>query len=241
MAPPALQMPLNGPLTCAHNIIKAHAEVYQLFSNNFKNQNQRLGIALDATWAEPALWTEQDDIEAAWRFMHFDFGWFGHPILKNGDYSDIMKTTIEENRKDLSTSTGLPQFSEEEKVKNSNSADFIAINYKTGKIAKNNENFRARENMTAIVDDARVRLADDWRADTDEEGVALVPFGIRRFLKFLKEEFTEKNVMISSIKASSDPLVDFNDISRISWIESHLNQIARAITESRFLFISFST
>jgi len=128
--------------------------------------------------------------------MHFDFGWFAHPILKNGDYSDIMKTIMAENRKDLTESKGLPTFTEEEKNIISNSVDFIGINYKTGKIVKNEENFRPSPNMTAIVDDARVRISDDWRATADSEGTSLVPFGIRRFLKFLKSEFSDHNVII---------------------------------------------
>ena len=44
-------------------------------------------------------------------------------------------------------------------------------------------------------------------------------------------EFSDPEVVISSIKSAADQ--DFNDIDRVTWIESHFNQIARAIKEFR--------
>ena len=45
----------------------------------------------------------------------------------------------------------------------------------------------------------------DWRSDRDDTG--LIPtayFGIRRVLKFVKEEYTPKDIMITELGQGSD-------------------------------------
>ena len=60
--------------------------------------------------------------------MQFNIGWFLHPLFIDGDYPSIMKTRIEEIRTKIEKpDQGLPEFSEEEKIENLGSCDFIRI------------------------------------------------------------------------------------------------------------------
>ena len=46
-------------------------------------------------WAEPRDPKSSDDIEAEERYLQFNFGWFAHPILKDGKYPPVMKEKID--------------------------------------------------------------------------------------------------------------------------------------------------
>ena len=54
-------------------------------------------------------------------------------------------------------------------------------------------------------------------------------FGVRRLLKFLKEEYSNPSFLIGQLGASFDR--SYNDAERISFLESHMNQLARAIRD----------
>ena len=53
---------------------------------------------------------------ASERALQFDFGWFAHPIFKDGDYPAVMKETVA-RRSELQgyTESRLPEFTEDEK------------------------------------------------------------------------------------------------------------------------------
>ena len=56
-----------------------------------------MGIALEIFWPEPKDYRSEKDREAAQRSLDFEFGWFADPLIKNGDYPEIMKTRIAAN------------------------------------------------------------------------------------------------------------------------------------------------
>ena len=62
-----------------------------------------MGIVLNSDWAEPLDGKSPQDLAAAERYLHFMLGWFAHPIFKNGDYPEVMKTRI----RDRSLAAGL--------------------------------------------------------------------------------------------------------------------------------------
>ena len=58
-----------------------------------------IGITLNIHWAEPRDPTNSDDIEAAERYLQFNFGWFAHPILKDGKYPTVVREKIDDKSK----------------------------------------------------------------------------------------------------------------------------------------------
>lgn len=132
---PGVERPMDGPYICGHNMLLSHAEIYQLYKSKYAGQNGRIGMTILGTWAEPRIWAKDDDIEAAWRHLQFQFGWFAHPMFIDGDYPEVMKAMIAEKRAELGQNSDLPVFTPEEKNLLKGSADFIGLNYWDGFMA----------------------------------------------------------------------------------------------------------
>lgn len=140
---PAIVSPGVGVYLAAHNLLKAHAEVYHLYKDEFKDQKGIIGITCDTRWLEPLDKTSIDDAEASERAMQFFFGWFTHPIFsKNGNYPKVMIDRIAS----LSLQQGfrksrLPEFTPEEIERIRNTSDFFGLNtYTSGQIRKDFNN-----------------------------------------------------------------------------------------------------
>lgn len=73
--------------------------------------------------AKPGYITDED---AAERAMLFQFGWFVDPILKTGDYPDVMRQRLKGR---------LPTFTKEEQVEILGSTDFLGLNYYSSLLA----------------------------------------------------------------------------------------------------------
>ena len=67
------------------------------------SQKGVIGITLNIHWAEPKDPTNEEDIAAAERYLQFNFGWFAHPILKDGKYPSIMREKIDDKSKQQGT------------------------------------------------------------------------------------------------------------------------------------------
>lgn len=53
-----------------------------------------MGIATKLNWYEPRNPYRELDIDAADRAFQFTAGWFLHPLLVNGDYSETFKVSV---------------------------------------------------------------------------------------------------------------------------------------------------
>ena len=76
-----------------------------------------MGITINYGWSEPLDPLNHADVEAAERSINFYGGWFGHPILVNGDYPDVMKWRVGNRSQEQGLSESrLPAFTEHEKT-----------------------------------------------------------------------------------------------------------------------------
>ena len=62
-------------------------------------QKGECGITLNIHWAEPENPDGIEDLCACERYLQFNFGWFAHPILKDGKYPPIMREKIDDKSK----------------------------------------------------------------------------------------------------------------------------------------------
>ena len=76
-----------------------------------------MGITINYGWSEPLDPHNPANVEAAERSINFYGGWFGHPILVNGDYPDVMKWWVGNRSQEQGLNESrLPAFTEQEKV-----------------------------------------------------------------------------------------------------------------------------
>lgn len=75
-------------------------------------------MTLDSDWKEPLDPDNPDDVAAQERAMQFKLGWYANPIFVNGDYPEIMKTTVAQKSEQQGLEESrLPEFTEEEKAR----------------------------------------------------------------------------------------------------------------------------
>ena len=73
---------------------------YRLYHEKFVSSQQgSCGITLNIHWAEPKQPNDIYDMDAVERYLQFNFGWFAHPILKDGKYPTIMRQKIDSKSK----------------------------------------------------------------------------------------------------------------------------------------------
>lgn len=73
------------------NILMTHY-MYKVFSKcsvDWCTVGQ-FGITLNVGWSEPDDPFNPDHLKASERALQFDFGWFAHPIVINGNYPQVM-------------------------------------------------------------------------------------------------------------------------------------------------------
>ncbi|XP_006880794.1 PREDICTED: lactase-phlorizin hydrolase [Elephantulus edwardii] len=222
--------PGTAPYIAGHNVIKAHAEAWHLYNDVYRaKQGGIISITINSDWAEPRNPSNQEDVEAARRYVQFMGGWFAHPIFKNGDYSEVMKTRIH----DRSLAAGLnksrlPEFTESEKRRINGTYDFFGFNHYTTVLAYNLNydswisSFDADRGVASITDRSWPDSASFW--------LKVTPFGFRRILNWLKEEYNNPPIYITENGVSQRDL-DLNDTIRIYYLRSYINEALKAVQD----------
>lgn len=137
---PGLDFPGIPNYLCSHNVLKAHAEVYHLYKNEFTLQTGVIGMTIDSPWYEPAT-NSSSELQASEQSLQFYFGMYMHPILSPaGNYPQVMIDQIEKNsEKQGFSKSRLPKFTPEEINRLKGTVDYIAINHYTSRIATLND------------------------------------------------------------------------------------------------------
>lgn len=75
----------------------------------------QFGITLNVGWSEADDPFNSDHLKASERALQFDFGWFAHPIVIDGNYPKVMidKVAYKSKVQNFSQSR-LPSFTEDE-------------------------------------------------------------------------------------------------------------------------------
>ena len=72
----------------------------------------QVGITLNTDWEAPKNPMDPADWDAAERGEQFHLGWFANPIFGDGDYPQVMRSTIDERSREQGLSMSrLPTFS----------------------------------------------------------------------------------------------------------------------------------
>ncbi|NWU93151.1 LPH hydrolase, partial [Upupa epops] len=230
--PPGIADPGVASYKVAHTILKAHAKVWHLYNDKYRSQHLgKVGLVLNSDWAEPKTPTNPDDVRASERYLQFMLGWFAHPIFVNGDYPDILKDQIQEANQQCSTTVAqLPLFTEEEKSWLKGTADFFGLSHYTSRLVSALTNgtctpsYESIGNFSLHIDPSWPQTASSW--------IHVVPWGLRRLLNFVSQEYTGKEIpiYIAGNGVPTDGTEDLtNDSLHVNYFRRYINEALKAV------------
>ncbi|XP_050929059.1 LOW QUALITY PROTEIN: lactase/phlorizin hydrolase [Lates calcarifer] len=210
----------------AHNLIKAHAEAWHLYNDKYRaTQGGLISITINSDWVEPRSPYKQEDVDAAKRYLQFFIGWFAHPIF-NGDYPHLMKTII--RKRSLAAGlpkSRLPEFTPEEIKRINGTHDYFGFNHYTTVLSfpvdlGNQQDYEGDRGTGTTHDRTWIESGSFW--------LKITPFGFRKILKFIKDEYGNPPVYVTENGISERGAVDLNDIHRTHYYENYINQALKA-------------
>ncbi|XP_028292667.1 lactase-phlorizin hydrolase isoform X2 [Gouania willdenowi] len=214
------------PYIVGHNLLKAHAEAWHLYNDKYRaKQNGIISITINSDWSEPRNPHKQEDVDAARRVVQFYIGWFAHPVF-NGDYSDMMKTII--GQRSLAAGlpkSRLPEFTPEEIKRIKGTFDYFGFNHYTTVLAfpvayGNLQHYDADRGAGTIADRTWLDSGSSW--------LKVSPFGFRKILNFIKEEYGNPPIIITENGISERGPIDLNDTHRSHYYHNYINQVLKA-------------
>ncbi|XP_072393183.1 myrosinase 1-like [Diabrotica undecimpunctata] len=230
---PGVLSPGIGEYLCAHNLIKAHAEVWHLYDKHYRHkQNGVVGITMDSFWAEPNS-DSQEDQDAAERMRQFIYGWYANALV-NGDYPEVMRKVIAER----SAAQGfkksrLPQFTEKQLQRIKGAVDYLGVNYYTTYMVKNQGDVPV---VSGWQEDMQVETyqKDEWQRSSSA-WLRVVPWGIRKLLNWLKTTYGDIPIFITE-NGVSDNATTHDDQIRIDYYQQHISNVRDALDDGVNVF-----
>ncbi|CAH1104682.1 unnamed protein product [Psylliodes chrysocephalus] len=221
---------------CAYNVLKAHAAVYRMYQKEFASKmNAKISIALDGSWSQPK--TDSDaDKKAAERRNHFEFGLYANPII-NGDWpQEVIDRVKERSEKEKLKHSRLPAFTKEEKADIKGSIDFMALNYFDTRIVADSK--EADYKTSSYANDMKVEISanPDWPVDA--AGNTIVPSGLRSFLKYIKENYGDPEILITGNGFADDGTT--HDGDRVTHLSNYLSNVVDAIHEDKVNVVGYT-
>uniref|UniRef100_A0A8B9SEC9 Beta-glucosidase n=1 Tax=Apteryx owenii TaxID=8824 RepID=A0A8B9SEC9_APTOW len=159
--------------------------------------------------------------------MQFLAGWFAHPIFKNGDYHEVMKTRIRERSLAQGlTKSRLPEFTESEKQRIKGTYDFFGLNHYTTVLVYNLNypaavaSYDSDRGVASVTDRSWLGSGSFW--------LNVTPFGFRKLLKWITDEYNGPPIYVTENGISERGAVNFNDTWRIHYLKSYINEALKA-------------
>ncbi|XP_055981586.1 cytosolic beta-glucosidase [Sorex fumeus] len=225
--PPGVPHLGTGGYQAAHNLIKAHARSWHSYDSLFRKEQKGLvSLSFFIAWAEPADPNSASDQEAAKRVMAFHLDLFAKPIFTDGDYPEGVKSQIAAmSTKQGYASSRLPEFTEEEKKMIKGTGDFFAVQYYTTCLARLKEN---KKGELGALYDAEVEISTDpsW---VNLDWVYVVPWGIRKILKYVKETYNNPAIYITENGFPHSDLTSLDDTQRWEYFRQIFQELLKGI------------
>ncbi|XP_076107988.1 lactase/phlorizin hydrolase-like isoform X2 [Mytilus galloprovincialis] len=213
------------------NLMLAHAAVYHLYNKTYKaKQKGMVSIALNTEWFEPKNPKNPQDIQAAERALQFHLGWFANPIIKHGDYPEVMKSGNKNSEK-------LPRLTKQESNILKGTVDFLAVNTFTVKtVTPDNEfnvNFRSDfDKDVGVKVDVDPKLKGTCKTD-----LKVAPWGIRKLLNWINYNY---NIPVLVTENGICDNGKIKDLQRIDFHRQSINEVLKAIKYDGCKVIGYS-
>ncbi|XP_061107942.1 beta-klotho [Conger conger] len=222
----------SDPYRAAHHLVLAHTAAWRLYDGEFRAQQGALvSFSLHADWAEPANPFLESHTAASQRFLLFELAYFLEPFLggkegdgtrQGGDYPVEVREYLQEKRSLGLSRSSLPRFTELERKEVRGALDFIALNHFTTRLVSYR---RTNTSLGRSLDHDCVLLSDPtW--PSSNLGQTLVPWGLRRVLRWVKERYGATSVFITASGVDDQAAKD--DRLRQFYLRSYLQEALKA-------------
>ncbi|KAK4258969.1 hypothetical protein QN277_005356 [Acacia crassicarpa] len=218
------------PFVAAHNIILSHAAAVHVYKTKYqKEQGGQIGFVLHCDWFEPFSNSTADKLVVE-RALSFTINWFLDPILY-GKYPEEMV-------KELGTT--LPRFSQKDRENVKNGLDFIGINHYASyyvqdcisSLCKPGEGgSRSEGSYSRTAQKNGVPMGEL----TQFEWLNVYPQGMEKMITYFKDKYNNTPIIITEngygeLEDPSKTREEYlNDVTRIKYMDGHLNNVLAAI------------
>ncbi|KAF7230369.1 cytosolic beta-glucosidase isoform X2 [Nothobranchius furzeri] len=214
-----------------HNMLRAHAKAWHSYNSEYRaKQKGAVSLAFNSDWFEPLDPSCSADITATEREFAFTLGWFAWPVFVTGDYPETMRFAINSQSQKLGFdgTSRLPTFSDDDPFI-LGTADFFALNYYTARKVKAGGGVDQTLSMKSDLD-AKEVLDPSWPI-CGAPWLAVVPHGLRKLLRYIKDTFHNPMVYITENGFSQMGPVQIEDWERWEFYSSTISEVAKAIQE----------
>lgn len=218
-----------------HNLILGHATAYRTYEKDFKaSQGGQVSLALSSGWGEPKT-TNKQDIDAAERYMDFNLGIFAHPIYVDGDYPAVVKEYVAKKSAAGGIPNRFPSFTAEQKEMVKGSADFFGVNHYDSFLIQYHDFSAGNATPQEFRKDGDFNTSSDssWEV-TGVYHFRVVPWGMRRLLAFIKNNYKNPAVYVTEngcmVPGEYTMTLEqrLNDDFRISFYRRYINEALKA-------------
>ncbi|CAH1955173.1 unnamed protein product [Acanthoscelides obtectus] len=225
---PLITSPGIGEYICGKTMMIAHARAWHIYDKEYRSkQKGSVGFVVDSSWYEPNS-NKTADIEASEMKLQFVWGMYINPLI-NGDHSSILKKQIAKRSKQQGFKRSrLPEFTKEEQKYLKGTLDIIGLNHYSTSMVSAQKN-PDPDAMGFYVDcEVNEWQADDWEK-SGSDWLRVVPWGIRKLLKWIKVNFNNTKILITENGYSDNGEKDLKDDRRIHYVKSYLSNIRDAM------------
>jgi len=221
---PGLVEPLHSHYDCIHNVLKAHANAYHIYNNEFKStQMGRCGITLDTNWPEPKNTSNPEDVIAADIQIQFAHAWMGGPLY-HGDYPQIMRDKVDQKSAEDGVPSRLPTFDAYWINRIKGSLDFLGLNHYSTDLIE--------PGLGTSPDwwgdrDVQASVSESWEGSIS--GKHIVPWGMRRLLNWIKDTYDNPELYITENGYADPENGTTDDPTRTRFYRLYINEVLKAI------------
>ncbi|KAI4494485.1 hypothetical protein M0802_008806 [Mischocyttarus mexicanus] len=220
---PALNLSGKADYICGHNLLLAHASIYQFYQQQFSDvQKGKVGIVLNLKWFQPENPRNVEDQLAAERAFQWWNGWFLNPLFsEQGDYPEIMKTIISNNSFSVHLNSRLPRFEFFQLQQVKNSADFLGISFDKNTLVRG-----SRPNSdTSFQNDAEITESIIQLQNKNYNEIK--PYTLANLLNRIDLNYELPPIIITEIGYQNDGKAE--DLDRTIYHHEHLSIVLKAM------------
>ncbi|KAJ8963456.1 hypothetical protein NQ318_018938 [Aromia moschata] len=234
---PTIITPGTGIYMCAHTVLLSHAKVYHMYDEEFRStQNGQMSIVINSDFGEE-ITNRTEDIEAAERQRHFTFGLYANPIFK-GNWPQVVIDRVKfRSENENFTRSRLPEFTDEEIEYIKGTYDFVAVNTYSGRLIRDVDEpsfdtpgYNNDKKLLQVIDPSWELAANGW---------PIVPWEMRKLLKWIKDTYDVSSIIITE-NGMSDDGSSLEDDKRIAFFTDYLSAILDSIYEDGVNVIGYT-